>query len=109
MLGWHWVGTLRGCRAPLRDVERVTRALRDVPDALGLIRIGEPIVTCPGDGSVVGIVLLSASHASVHVPATGSDCLCDLFSCTPFDAERCEQAFTAVFSPTEVESRTLER
>jgi S-adenosylmethionine/arginine decarboxylase-like enzyme len=107
-LGRHWIATLRGCAAR-PSLEQVARSLREVPDALGLSRMGEPLVRVADDGTIAGIVLLSASHASVHVPPGGVDCLCDLFSCAPFDADACSAAFAAVFAPARVDSTVVAR
>ncbi len=96
VLGRHWSAILRGC-APgrLRDPHHLAAMLGEIPDALGLQRVGEPVVQVLPDGAVVGFTLLSASHASIHVPATGCDAFADLFSCAPFDAARCTAAFVA--------------
>ena len=96
VLGRHWTAVLRGC-APdrLRDPRHLAAVLADVPDALGLTRVGEPVVQVLPDGALVGFTLLSASHASIHVPPAGRDAFVDLFSCAPFDAAACTAAFVA--------------
>lgn len=96
VLGVHWTAVLRRC-APgrLRDPAHLAAVLADVPDALGLARVGEPVVRVLPDGALVGFTLLSASHASIHVPPGGRDAFADVFSCAPFDAARCTAAFVS--------------
>ena len=104
-LGHHWTAVLRDC-APdrLRNPAHLARLLAVIPDALGLIRVGEPVVQALADGAFVGFTLLSASHASIHVPPSGADAFVDVFSCAPFEESVCKSAFVAGFGAVSAET-----
>ena len=110
ILGRHFTAVLRNC-APgrLRDPAHIASLLERIPDALGLTRVGDPVVTALPNGAVVGFTLLSASHASIHVPATGLDAFADVFSCAPFDPVACEAAFVAGLGAAGAETTWTER
>ena len=109
MLGAHWTGVVRGCALPLRDADVLAGALVACCDALGLTRVGAPVARVLPDGSAVAFTLLSASHASIHVPPSGSDCWADLFSCAPFDGAACAAAFRAALGADSVDGTVAVR
>lgn len=109
MLGAHWTGVVRGCTVPLREADALAAALVACCDALALTRVGAPVARSLPDGSAVAFTLLSASHASIHVPPTGADCWADLFSCAPFDGAACAAAFREALGAASVEGGVVAR
>ncbi len=108
-LGTHWIARARGCpRAGLADPDRVSACLRELPDALGLTRIGEPLVHVRPDG-LAGVVLLSESHASVHTSPAEGTLYADIFSCSPFDPDGAEHIVRRTFEPADLDTQLLDR
>jgi S-adenosylmethionine/arginine decarboxylase-like enzyme len=114
-LGWHWILDARDCEAAaLSDVAHLERALLEVPDALGLTRVGTPQLFVsqsnqPGERTLAGLTLLSESHFSLHLrPGTGV-LHADLFSCARFAPEAAREVLQRHFSFTRFSEQLLAR
>ena len=85
VLGWHWMGCATGC-APerLADPEGLDALLRELPAALGLRAVSEPVVRDAATG-LAGVILLAESHVAIHVAEADRAVLIDVFSCVHFD------------------------
>ncbi|MBK8012545.1 MAG: S-adenosylmethionine decarboxylase [Deltaproteobacteria bacterium] len=85
-LGVHWLLDAWGCeKSELATLDTLESALLGLCETLGLTRVGSPQLCGPDSGSLMGIVLISESHLSLHAyPSTGR-LHADLFSCAPFD------------------------
>jgi S-adenosylmethionine decarboxylase len=109
LLGLHFL--LDGL---VRDAERLAdaalgrRALLELPDHLGLTRVGDPQIVTTEEGWV-GMVLLAESHLSLHVRPTARLLHADLFSCRPFDVSVAEAWLKAHFGLERLHARTIER
>jgi spermidine synthase len=109
-LGTHWLARAAGCDTQvLGDSTAVARILRELPDALGLTRVGEPVVHARPEGGVAGVVLLSESHASLHASPADGTLFADVFSCAPFDPAVAEQVLRAAFRPSQLETEVVDR
>ncbi len=109
-LGTHWLARATGCdRDALADAESLAETLRALPEALGLTRVGEPVVHArPADG-VAGVVLLSESHASLHASPADGTLFADVFSCAPFDPAVAERVLRETFRPEQLETQLVDR
>ena len=77
---------------------------------LNLTVIGSPRPFVSPDGrTVAAIVLLSESHASVHVEVLPRRVHADVFSCRPFEVATARAFCIEQFSPHRFVDRTLER
>jgi S-adenosylmethionine/arginine decarboxylase-like enzyme len=97
MLGWHWILDALDCEERvLADREALLRALLQVPEALGLTRVGEPQLfehrEEGGEVTLAGVTLLSESHFSLHARPRQRALHADLFSCAPFEPARAREA-----------------
>ena len=109
-LGTHWLARATGCDPQaLGDSATLARVLRELPETLGLTRVGEPVVHSRPGGDVAGVVLLSESHASLHASAAEGTLFADVFSCAPFDARVAEQVLRTAFRPTSLETEVVDR
>lgn len=111
-LGWHWIVDAFDCdSATLGDRSVLTRLLTQLPDELGLKRVGEPQIHTEGgeDPLLVGLVLLAESHFSIHARPAQRVLHADLFSCARFDAERCLLELERVYSFSEHRAHFFER
>jgi len=104
MIGLHWIARAGGVEPRLlEDPDRLRRLLVSLPDALGLTRVGEPVVS-----GHAGVVLLSESHASLHCDPAGG-LFADIFSCAPFDPGLAARLLEEAYAPASLSWRTLER
>ncbi|MEZ4233848.1 MAG: S-adenosylmethionine decarboxylase [Polyangiaceae bacterium] len=111
-LGWHWIVDAFDCDPRrLADVALLTRLLGEVPDALGLRRVGEPQVHVDEaeEPLVVGLVLLAESHFSIHARPRQRVLHADLFSCARFDVERCLLQLSQAYGFSEHRAHFFER
>ena len=114
MLGLHWLLDASGCTTPrLGDPAFLRRIVEDLPDELGLTRVGEVQLfehhDAAGEPSLAALTLLAESHFSLHVlPARGM-VHADLFSCAPFDVEAAHRFLQAALGFERAEARLLER
>jgi|GEM_PF-2240412 len=109
-LGTHWLARATGCdpRA-LGDSETVARVLGELPEALGLTPVGQPIVHARPEGGVAGVVLLSESHASLHASPADGTLFADVFSCAPFDPAIARAVLQRAFAPATLETEVVDR
>ncbi len=114
-LGQHWILDAEGCAAPgLRERARFEAALAAVPAALGLTAVAPPQVfeASAPDGSaqaLMGLVLLSESHFSLHLLLGTRRLYADLFSCRPFDPAAARALLLEVFAFERAEERLFWR
>jgi spermidine synthase len=109
-LGTHWLARAAGCPPDrLGSAARLADVLRELPDALGLTRVGEPIVHARPEGGVAGVVLLSESHASLHASPADGTLFADIFSCAPFDAHAAARFLERAFRPETLRWEVLDR
>ncbi len=111
-LGWHWIVDAFDCDATkLADRGVLERQLSEVPDALGLKRVGEPQIHVEGGDEplLVGLVLLAESHFSIHARPRQRVLHADLFSCVRFDVERCLMSLQAAYGFSQQRAHFFER
>jgi S-adenosylmethionine decarboxylase len=115
MLGWHWILDALDCdAATLSDRDVLSRALVEVPDALGLRRVAPPQLFEHRDGpdgavTLAGITLLAESHFSLHVRPGLRTLHADLFSCAPFRPEAAREALRRLYPFTRCSEQVLTR
>lgn len=112
-LGWHWILDALDCEpALLADRTVLARALTELPQRLGLTRVGEPQIFEHHDGdeqTLAGITLLAESHLSLHARPAQRALHVDLFSCAPFDPAAARAHLRALYPFVEAREQTLER
>ena len=114
MLGWHWMIDARDCEASnLSDTKRVSDLLRQVPEALGLTRVGDPQIfehrDPSGDVTIAGVVLIAESHFSIHVRPNQRALHADLFSCAKFSEGPALELLRAAFQFADHTERMITR
>lgn len=117
-LGWHWILDAQDCdAAALPDRATLLRALAEVPDALGLTRVGQPQVFAhhedaggpAGADTLAGITLLAESHFSLHLRPALRTLHADLFSCAPFAPDRAREVLHRLYRPGRSSEQVLTR
>jgi S-adenosylmethionine decarboxylase len=114
-LGQHWILDAEGCAAPgLGERARFEAALSAVPAALGLTAVAPPQLfeaPAPGGGAeaLMGLVLLSESHFSLHLLLGTRRLYADLFSCRPFEPEAARALLEEAFAFERAEERLFWR
>ncbi|MEQ9503773.1 MAG: S-adenosylmethionine decarboxylase [Deltaproteobacteria bacterium] len=93
-LGVHLLIDADDCSAAL-DEAGVERALECLVERLALTAVAPPQIRAQADG-VVGIVLISESHISIHT--RGRAVHADVFSCRAFDEDLAVRTLREVFS-----------
>lgn len=105
----HWLASGTAAdEVRLRNLDVVRGVLARLAPSLGLVCVDGPSVHRNEDGSIVGMVLLAESHASIHIPAAGSDYLADVFSCVDFDTQLAVDLFVAAFGG-QLQARVVQR
>mgnify|MGYP002356367162 CR=1 FL=1 len=113
-LGWHWILDATGCEpAALLDPACLERALIELPETLGLTRVGTPQLhrhVDPHDGeTLAGITLLAESHLSLHARPTAGLLHVDLFSCARFDHAQARTFLEQLYGFTVATEDLIER
>ena len=112
-LGVHWIVDAIDCSAEgLADLAHLEMVLTTIPDRLGLVRV-EDVHTFQhdeeGETTLAGIVLISASHFSIHVRPQLKLLHADLFSCRLFDVRLALDLLKTAYRFTRYEEQMLER
>ena len=88
----------------LRDETLLTSMLRDIPDAMGMHIINEPVVVSVGPknrkdpGGLSGFVMIAESHISFHTFPERGFVTIDVYTCqNDLDTEKLKTQFTDVF------------
>lgn len=113
-LGSHWIADVAGCDAARLTAAFITSALLDLPDALGLQRVGEPqvvehCVDCAVSPTIAGIVLIAESHVSIHAFPAARMLHADVFSCRPLDYRVARDFVVRHFGAKSIEARVFSR
>ena len=107
-LGWHWLCELEVSPGRATDAGIARRVLLELPAVVGLTPVGPPRVRVDPNGSLVAVVLLAESHASVH--ASASTVFVDLFSCrAELEPELCVAVVHRLYEPERVSSQVVRR
>lgn len=90
ILGLHWMIDATDCASSkLADVAFFRSRLIELPERLGLTRVGDPQVfehiEPSGEKTLAGVVLLAESHLSMHARPGLRTIHADIFSCGPFE------------------------
>lgn len=113
MLGVHWIADVVGCAPEQLRVDPLRSLLRELPDRLGLTRIGEPQLfehrPEREPATIAGIVLIAESHVSVHCFPTEHAVHVDVFSCKQMDLVVARAYVLDFFRAHEVVEKVLER
>ncbi len=113
--GTHLLLNLFDCdRRRLSDASFVKRFLREIPAAVGMTRVSEPVVFKTrgrenDPGGVSGFVLIAESHVSIHTFPSVREAYFDVFSCKPFDASRVREVVTKAFGANAVVAKAINR
>ena len=110
-MGLHFLFDGNRCQAQRLGERRwLIDALCDLVTTLGLTSVGTPqSFESSGGRTVAGIVLLSESHASIHVDVAARRVHIDVFSCQSFDLIQARIFCVQRFEPEHFEDRILER
>ena len=88
----------------LRDETLLTSMLRDIPHAMGMHIINEPVVVSVGPknrkdpGGLSGFVMIAESHISFHTFPERGFVTIDVYTCqNDLDTEKLKTQFTDVF------------
>ncbi|MCR4368693.1 MAG: adenosylmethionine decarboxylase [archaeon] len=102
--GTHLMLDTFGCdQEALADEEKIRTFLSELPDALGMKKLIEPlIVSYPGGdtwdrGGITGIMLIAESHISIHTFPHDGFFTADVYSCKPFNINKALDLFRAYF------------
>jgi S-adenosylmethionine decarboxylase len=112
MLGVHWIADALGCAPDRFEPASLRRALVELPDRLGLSRVGDPQLSEHVDGerrSIAGIVLLAESHVSIHAFVTEGAVHVDVFSCRAVNLDEARSFVAEHFGARELIERVIER
>lgn len=111
MFGPHLTLDCYECnKKKLGDVNFIKNFLDELPEILGLHKLGEPVVNSydkPTPG-VSGFVVISESHISIHTFVEEQFAAIDVFSCKEFNLEKAAEA-VKVFEPKRVEKKFFTR
>lgn len=116
LTGTHLILDLFDCkRDKLKDAKFIKRLLTELPEELGMRRIGEPQVhELPPSkgldaGGVSGFVVIAESHISIHTFTATREASVDVFSCKPFNAKKLEKLVKRGFGAKKSESKIIQR
>jgi len=97
---------LDGATATPLSSHRIKRFLRHFPRYIGMKRITEPVVVST-EGGLCGIVVIAASHISVHTQ--GNRVWVDCFSCVGLDVEPTVRGVVQLLCLTQYRFQTVAR
>jgi S-adenosylmethionine decarboxylase len=94
------------------DTGRLYRFLMDLPETIGMRRLGFPHLVQVNEPSIRGLsgfVFIMESHISIHTYEERGFVTADVYSCKSFDPERLCSALSSFFRTTSHESRVIIR
>ncbi|MCM2344900.1 MAG: S-adenosylmethionine decarboxylase [Alphaproteobacteria bacterium] len=103
--GKHMMLTCESCNENLLDIPTMGQFLKDLADAIDMIRYGEPLVARFGEGIEEGISavqLITTSALTVHTNDQARDLYLDVFSCKWFDEQTVINHVNKIFAPKDI-------
>jgi len=103
--GKHMMLTCESCNEKLLDIPTMGQFLKDLSDAIDMIRYGEPLVARFGEGIEEGISavqLITTSALTVHTNDRARDLYLDVFSCKWFDEQTVIDHVNKIFAPADI-------
>ena len=115
--GEHLMLDCYGCDPDrLDDPNLVHRALRELPEKVGMRRLSDPVVLKAEDNAIKdpggwsGIVVIAESHISVHTFPKRKFVSIDVYTCrNGLDRESISGYFTELFGAVEIEENFVKR
>lgn len=88
--------------------------LKNLPYKIGMTPITQPYVfpyegLVPEDRGITGILIIAESHITIHSFEEKGWCFIDIFSCKPFDIEKCVSFVKAFFGECNNSIKVTER
>ncbi len=101
----------------LGDLERVSKFLDKVPDAIGMKKLTPPIAfqynpygdESHSEAGITGFIIIAESHISIHTYSNQGKAYFDAFSCKPFDSEKVLKLLLEEFKVKRYKSYLVER
>jgi S-adenosylmethionine decarboxylase len=99
-------------REKLDDIALLYRVLSDLPDLIGMRRIGIPqilMITEEAIAGLSGFVFIMESHISVHTYSERGFITADIYSCKEFDHDKAAAYLKEAFSYATADVEVIER
>ena len=100
--GKHMMLTCESCNENLLSLNTMKQFLKELADAIDMIRHGEPIAERFGDGIQIGISavqLITTSALTVHTNDAARDLYLDVFSCKWFEEDAVFEVVSRYYAP----------
>ncbi len=110
LLGLHWMAQGKGCdQSLLADKKRLVLVLEHLVRHLELTSVREPLVHQRKDDTLMGIVLLAESHASIHLQPAHGLLYVDVFSCSLFRHQGAAKILQEAYLPATLTEQIIKR